>query len=90
MRTKTRKPKVSQQDAESQQPHETFLVGLASNLTMAVVVLFVFAFVFQNFVIPSSSMASTLLPGDHVLVWGAAGGLGSMAIQLRRLAPPTP
>ena len=30
--------------------------------------LFVFAFIFQNFVIPSSSMASTLLAGDHVLV----------------------
>jgi len=30
--------------------------------------MFAFGFVFQNFVIPSSSMASTLLVGDHVLV----------------------
>jgi signal peptidase I len=67
-RLKTMKPKESQQDAEAQQPTETFLEGLASNLTTVVVVLFVFAFVFQNFVIPSSSMASTLLTGDHVLV----------------------
>lgn len=35
----------------------TFAVGL-----------FVMTFLFQNFVIPSSSMASTLLVGDHVLV----------------------
>ncbi|MGA3048029.1 MAG: signal peptidase I [Terracidiphilus sp.] len=53
---------------DSNQPRESFLQGLASNLGTAVVVLFVFAFVFQNFVIPSSSMASTLLPGDHVFV----------------------
>jgi len=30
--------------------------------------LFVMTFLFQNFVIPSSSMASTLLVGDHVVV----------------------
>jgi signal peptidase I len=65
---KTVKPNGSQQDAEVKQPRETFLEGLASNLTTAVVVLFVFTFVFQNMVIPSSSMASTLLTGDHVLV----------------------
>lgn len=35
----------------------TFAVGL-----------FIMTFLFQNFVIPSSSMASTLLVGDHVLV----------------------
>jgi signal peptidase I len=35
---------------------------------MAAVVLFIFAFLFQNFAIPSASMASTLLVGDHVLV----------------------
>jgi signal peptidase I len=35
---------------------------------MIVVGLFVFAFLFQNFAIPSSSMASTLLVGDHVTV----------------------
>ncbi len=71
------KPKASKQGPETQQRRETFLEGLASNLTTAVVVLFVFAFVFQNFVIPSSSMASTLLTGDHVLV------------ERETLAPPT-
>lgn len=35
---------------------------------MIAVVLFVFAFLFQNFAIPSASMASTLLVGDHILV----------------------
>jgi signal peptidase I len=30
--------------------------------------LFVLTFIFQNFLIPSSSMASTLLTGDHVMV----------------------
>jgi signal peptidase I len=54
--------------ANSSQQRESFLEGLASNLSMVAVVLFVFAFLFQNFLIPSSSMASTLLTGDHVLV----------------------
>jgi signal peptidase I len=49
-------------------PRETALEAIASNCILPVVALFVFAFVFQNFVIPSSSMASTLLVGDHVLV----------------------
>lgn len=35
---------------------------------MVAVGLFIFAFLFQNFAIPSSSMASTILVGDHVLV----------------------
>ena len=35
---------------------------------MIAVGLFIFAFVFQNFAIPSSSMASTLLVGDHIFV----------------------
>ncbi|MGD0736680.1 MAG: signal peptidase I [Terracidiphilus sp.] len=51
-----------------EQPRETFSDGLASNLSTVAVALFIFAFLFQNFLIPSSSMASTLLTGDHVLV----------------------
>jgi signal peptidase I len=47
---------------------ESTLSSLASNCSMVVVALFVFAFIFQNFAIPSSSMASTMLVGDHVLV----------------------
>ena len=47
---------------------ESLLVGFASNLCLAIVWLFVITFVFQNFFIPSSSMASTLLVGDHVVV----------------------
>jgi signal peptidase I len=47
---------------------ETLLEHLASNGSLIVVVLFIFGFLFQNFLIPSSSMASTLLVGDHVLV----------------------
>src|SRR5882762_8256752 len=41
---------------------------LASLCSTLAVGLFVMSFLFQNFVIPSSSMASTLLVGDHVLV----------------------
>jgi len=33
-----------------------------------IVAVFVLTFVFKNFLIPSRSMASTLLVGDHVLV----------------------
>jgi signal peptidase I len=62
------KPKHSKPRAVGEQPRETFLAGLASNLSTVAVVLFIFAFLFQNFLIPSSSMASTLLTGDHVLV----------------------
>ena len=42
--------------------------GFASICKVLVVGLFALTFVFQNFVIPSSSMASTLLVGDHVVV----------------------
>jgi signal peptidase I len=41
---------------------------LASLCSTLVVGLFVMSFLFQNFVIPSASMASTLLVGDHVVV----------------------
>jgi signal peptidase I len=53
---------------ESKQPRETSFEGLASTCSVLAIGLFVLTFVFQNFVIPSSSMASTLLVGDHVMV----------------------
>jgi signal peptidase I len=49
-------------------PRETLLEPLSSNCSVIVVALFAFAFLFENFAIPSSSMASTILVGDHVLV----------------------
>jgi signal peptidase I len=54
--------------ADSKQPRETSLEGFASTCSVVAVGLFVLTFLFQNFVIPSSSMASTLLVGDHVMV----------------------
>ena len=50
------------------QPEETRLEGLASLCSTVILALFAFSFIFQNFAIPSASMASTLLVGDHVLV----------------------
>jgi signal peptidase I len=47
---------------------ESQLQGIGSLCCTAITVLFVFTFIFQNFVIPSPSMASTLLVGDHVMV----------------------
>lgn len=44
------------------------LQEFASLCSTFAVGLFILTFLFQNFVIPSSSMASTLLVGDHVLV----------------------
>lgn len=44
------------------------LQEFASLCSTAAIALFVMTFLFQNFVIPSSSMASTLLVGDHVVV----------------------
>ncbi|MES2393452.1 MAG: signal peptidase I [Acidobacteriota bacterium] len=57
---------------------ETPLEAIASICTVLVVGLFVMAFVFQNFVIPSASMEKTLLIGDHVVV------------DRGTFAPPTP
>jgi signal peptidase I len=47
---------------------ESKLQGFASLCSVFAVALFVMGFVFQNFVIPTSSMASTLMVGDHVIV----------------------
>jgi signal peptidase I len=52
----------------AQQEAETPLEGLASICNMLVVFLFITAFIFQNFDIPSASMEKTLLVGDHPLV----------------------
>ncbi len=51
-----------------EEPVETPLEALASICTVLVVGLFVMAFIFQNFMIPSASMQNTLLIGDHVVV----------------------
>jgi signal peptidase I len=47
---------------------ETPLEALASMAVVLVIGLFIFAFIFQNFEIPSGSMLNTLLIGDHVVV----------------------
>lgn len=47
---------------------ETPLEALASMAVVLVIGLFIFAFIFQNFEIPSGSMLKTLLIGDHVVV----------------------
>jgi signal peptidase I len=58
----------SKRGSENSEPRETAPEGIASTCSVLAVGLFVLTFVFQNFVIPSSSMASTLLTGDHVVV----------------------
>src|ERR1700749_94344 len=50
------------------EPEETPLEALASICTVIVIALFAFAFIGQNFMIPSASMENTLLIGDHLLV----------------------
>jgi signal peptidase I len=52
----------------TKQAKGTHLEGIAGICSTLVVGLFVLTFIFQNFAIPSASMASTLLIGDHVLV----------------------
>lgn len=51
-----------------EEPVETPLEALASICTILAAGLFVMAFIFQNFEIPSASMEKTLLIGDHVVV----------------------
>lgn len=58
----------SQRLEQPGQPRETIFQGFASTCSVLAVGLFIVTFIFQNFVIPSSSMASTLLVGDHVMV----------------------
>ncbi len=53
---------------EPQVRSESMLEALSSMCTVLAVGLFLMAFVFQNFVIPSGSMEKTLLIGDHVMV----------------------
>ncbi|WP_254062270.1 signal peptidase I [Acidobacterium sp. S8] len=53
---------------KKKQPNETRLEGFASICSVLVTGLFALTFIFENCVIPSSSMASTLLVGDHVMV----------------------
>ena len=52
----------------SNKTHGNSLQEFASLCSTFAVGLFILTFLFQNFAIPSSSMASTLLVGDHVLV----------------------
>ncbi|MGH9600055.1 MAG: signal peptidase I [Terracidiphilus sp.] len=47
---------------------ETPFEGFASICSMLVVVVFIYGFLAQNFVIPSGSMENTLLIGDHLVV----------------------
>src|SRR5258708_34386966 len=63
----TKQPTAAQ-DSKRQPREETHLEGVASITSMLIIWSFVMGFVLQNFVIPSSSMASTLLVGDHVIV----------------------
>jgi signal peptidase I len=58
----------SKGELKGEESQETAPEGIASTCSVLAVGLFVLTFVFQNFVIPSSSMASTLLAGDHVVV----------------------
>jgi signal peptidase I len=67
MNTNETAVEVEQQPAKTEE-HETALESLASICTVFAVALFVMTFIFQNFEIPSASMVSTLLIGDHVLV----------------------
>ncbi len=60
-------PNHAEQQAPKSSAIQTLLQILSENLPLAVVALFVFGFIFQNFMIPSGSMASTLLVGDHVV-----------------------
>ena len=58
------KPRNRKLDAKK----ETGLQSLASICTTLAVGMFALTFVAQNFLIPSASMASTILVGDHVIV----------------------
>src|ERR1700689_1097628 len=54
--------------ASGEPKSETLLESISSICAVLAVGLFIMAFVFQNFQIPTGSMEKTLLVGDHVLV----------------------
>lgn len=54
--------------APAEATEETGLQSFASLCTTLIVGIFVLTFIAQNFLIPSASMASTILVGDHVVV----------------------
>jgi signal peptidase I len=60
------------QAAKKQKPaspeKESTLEGISSLLCTVITLMFALTFVFENMVIPSASMASTILVGDHVIV----------------------
>ena len=66
--TATTLPEERTATTNEHEEKETALESLSSICTVLAVGLFVMTFVFQNFEIPSASMVSTLLIGDHVLV----------------------
>jgi signal peptidase I len=61
-------PMSKKGEMNGKQQRETGFESFASTCSVLVVGLFALTFIFQNFVIPSSSMASTLQVGDHVMV----------------------
>jgi len=64
---KSPKTLIESSKANSKQLEETGLQSFASICSTLIVGLFALTFVFQNFMIPSASMASTILVGDHVV-----------------------
>ena len=59
---------AAQSASPSREQKETPFEALASICSVLVVGLFILTFLAQNFVIPSGSMESTLLVGDHLVV----------------------
>ena len=59
---------MTKSEPEAQPPSEARFESISSLCCTLVTGLFVLTFIFQNFAIPSVSMASTLLVGDHVVV----------------------
>jgi signal peptidase I len=64
---RVRKGRLAAAPVKSVTEQESALEGIGSICCTVITVLFVFTFVFENFLIPSASMASTLLVGDHVM-----------------------
>ncbi len=62
-----KKPDPDKQSGSRHTEESTFQI-IASYCCTLIVGLFIFSFLFENFAIPSASMASTLLIGDHVMV----------------------
>ena len=63
-----KRPNTSNNGKKPYSPKQLILEGLQTLVFAFAFILVVHTFIFQPFIVPTPSMAGTVLPGDHILV----------------------